>query len=283
MKAPVIFLVLCSQLAFAQLRLPELSPRTILIEEIGYTRIEIQYGRPSARERKIFGDLTPFRKLWRTGAGKSTWLIFSTDVFINNKQVPAGAYAFVTIPGEKEWTVLLNSDTSKIYGDPSEYDPATEAARLIVKPEKTDHFYNSLTIYLDSKKHDAELYLAWENTQIHFPIVTRSHQKALAAIESELKKDPNNVEVLAGASYYYSMNNESPDQILRWLDHALSVKEDRWVYRQKVDLLEQMRNYTEARKTAAKAISYLKREKPDGDAWELNVKMYESRIKTWPN
>ena len=196
MKLLSILLMFWSHLIFGQLQLPELSPRAQIVQDVGYTRIEVQYGRPSARERKIFGALVPFQKLWRTGAGKSTWLLFSTDVFIHGKSVSAGAYALVTIPGEMEWTILLTSDTAKYYGDPSEYDVTREIVRMTVSPEKTGHFYESLTIYLDSKKYDAEFYLAWENTQIHFPIVTHSHQKAIASITSTLEKNPDDVDAL---------------------------------------------------------------------------------------
>lgn len=282
MKSPLILLLLSSHLVCAQLLLPNLSPRSKIIQDFGYTHVEVHYGRPYVRERKIFGELVPYQRLWRTGGGKSTWLIFNKDVFINGKQVPAGAYAFVTIPSEKEWTVLLNSDTTKLYGDPSEYDVAKEVLRITVTPEKTDHFYESLTVYLDSRKYDIEFYLVWENTQIHFPIITKSHQKAIAAIERALNKSPNDVELLAEASFYYSMNNESTDQIMRWLDKALSIHEDRWVYVQKIDLLEKLKNYKEARKTAIKAIAYLKREKPDNDGWEYTLREFEQKMKTWP-
>jgi tetratricopeptide (TPR) repeat protein len=282
MKTVLALLLSLAHPIFAQVQLPELSPRATIIEDIGYTRFEIQYGRPAARERKIFGALVPYQRLWRTGAGKGTWLIVNTDVFINGKRIPAGAYAFVTIPGENEWTILLNSDTSKIYGEPSEYDVAHEVLRTTVNPEKTGHFYESLTIYLDSRKYDAELYLAWEDTQIHFPIITKSRQKAAAAIEDALKNDPRNVATLNEAAFFYYMNNESPDQIMRWLDQALAVREDRWTYHQKIGLLEKMKNYAEARKTATKAITYLKREKTDNDGWEYSVREFETKLKTWP-
>lgn len=283
MKLIPVLLLLACQTAFSQLRLPELSQRSVTTQDFGYTTITVQYGRPEARGRRIFGELTPYGRLWRTGAGKSTWLTFSTEVFINDKRVPPGSYALVTIPGEEEWTVMLNSDTSTLYGDPSEYDVKKEAARVIVKPGKAGHYYELLTIYLDSRQYDAELYLAWENTQIHFPIVTRSHQKAKKLIEDELRAHPNDVNVLAEASYYYSMNNESPEQILRWLDRALSIEETHWVYLQKIELLERTKNYTEARRTALKAIDFLKREKPDGDAWVDRVSHIEGKLKSWPN
>lgn len=70
--------------------------------------------------------------------------------------------------------------------------------------------------------------------------------------------------------------------MLRWLNHALSVREDRRVYMQKVGLLGKMKNYPEARKAATSAITYLKLEKPDGDGWEHNMRMYEEKLRTWP-
>lgn len=104
-----------------------------------------------------------------------------------------------------------------------------------------------------------------------------------AAIESTLKKEPNDVAALGDAAFYYSMNNEDPDQIMRWLDKAISIREERWLYHQKIDLLEKMKNYGEARKTAAKAIVYLKTEKPDNDGWEYSVREFEKKLKTWPD
>ena len=89
-----------------------------MIEQVGYTSVKIRSGRPAARERKIMGELVPYGKLWRTGAGKCSTNAFDTPVEINGKTIPAGVYALVTIPRETEWTVMLNSDTSKIYGDP---------------------------------------------------------------------------------------------------------------------------------------------------------------------
>jgi hypothetical protein len=281
-KILFVLLMLSAEITLGQLHLPDWSPRATISQHIGYTQFEVQYGRPAARQRKIMGELVPFKRLWRTGAGKGTRLSFSTDVVINNKSIPAGSYALVTIPDEKEWTVMLNSDTSKIYGDPSEYDVAREVVRLNVKPETTDRFYESLTIDFDIKEYDAELYLAWENTQIHFAIGTGSHQRTLTTISKHLEKNPNDAEAFSQAAFYYSMNNEDSAKSLQWLTKSLSIREDRWAYHQKINLLEKMKNYAEARDTANKALAYLNKEKPDRDGWEYSVKEIQEKMKSWP-
>lgn len=263
-----------------QLYLPELSPLGKIHQQVGYTTIEVTYGRPSTRERRIMGELVPYKKLWRTGAGPCTTISFDSDVTIGGKIIPKGIYALLTIPDEKEWIVMLNKDTSKVYGDPSEYDVNNEVVNFKVTPAKTNRFYESLTINLDIKKYDAMLYLSWENTEIHFPVFTGSHEKAIREIHRTLQKNPHDQESFAIGAYYYFMNNEDSHQILQWIDKGLALGEERWLYNQKIDVLERIKNYSEARATTTKAISFLQREKPYG--WDYDISDYEERLKKWP-
>jgi len=282
MKISALLVLLLSSTAFAQLQLPDLSPRAHFKQTIGYTNFELQYGRPSLRGRIIFGALVNYDKLWRTGGGKCTLISFDTPVTIAGKQVAAGTYAFLTIPGKSEWTILLNSDTSKVYGDPSEYDVTREVARLRVKPEATGQSFESLTIWLDHKQYDAELFLAWENTRIHFTIATRSHEQAKAKINEAISRDPLNYEVMAEGAHYYNMLGEPSAETLKLIEKSLSVRENRWAYHQKIDLLEKSKRFSEARATALKAIAFLKKEKPDGEGWTESINQIENQMKRWP-
>lgn len=268
--------------SIGQLRLPELSPVGRIAQEAGYTNIVIRYGRPQIRGRQIMGGVVPFDRLWRTGAGKCTMLSFDNDVTINGTIVLAGAYALVSIPGEDKWTIMLNMDTSKVYGDPSEYDPSKEIVRMEISPEETGHTYESLTIFLDVVRGDVVFNLAWENTWIRFPIQTGSIEKAVATIEDGLRSEPDNVDMLATAAWFYEWNGLDRGQVMDWLNRALAIRDDRWVYHQKVEVLEKMGNYAEARTTAEKAIAFLKKAKPDGDGWEHSVRAFEKKLKRWP-
>jgi hypothetical protein len=280
MKKASLILVLVTQISFGQLHLPELSGEARIHEVVGYTTFDMYYGRPAARGRKIMDGLVPYKRLWRTGAGKCTTFAFDRDVIIDGKTAKAGIYSVATIPDEKEWIVMLNTDTTKIYGEPYEYDVKTEALRFKVVPEKTSRFYESLTIYVDVARWDATLFMAWENTQIHFDIKTGSYPEAISEIDASLKKNPNDQELLLQAAWYYYMNNENSEQALQWVNKALSISENRWAYEQRVDLLERMKKYDEARKATDIAITFLRRTKPE--AWEASVNQYAARIKQWP-
>ena len=83
----VIFLLLSSSIAFGQIQTPRISPSSELEQMVGLTEIEIDYNRPSARGREIFGNLVPFGKLWRTGANSGTEISFSTPVIIDGKEI----------------------------------------------------------------------------------------------------------------------------------------------------------------------------------------------------
>jgi len=273
-------MALSSNLAFSQIHLPELSPEANITEEVGYTTIWLRYGRPAARERKIIGDLVPYKKLWRTGAGRCTMITFDTPVEINNQTISAGAYAIVTVPDEHEWRVMLNSDTTKLYGAPSDYDEKSQVISFTVVPEKISRHYESLTITLDITKYDAVLYLAWETTQISFHIKTRSYEKALSELSKSLNENPNDPDRLSQAAWFYYMNNDNPQQMLMWVNKALESGDDRWLLQQRFDILERMQKYGEAAKAAERAIAFLTTTKPD--AWEEGVQGYHERMKKWP-
>src|SRR6267154_2765840 len=193
--------------SLGQIQLPNFSPAGKIDQEIGYTHFTIRYGRPAARGRKIMGELVKYNKLWRTGAGKCTTVQFDQPVKINNQSVAPGIYVLLTIPSPHEWTVMLNSDTSKLYGDPSEYDPKNEITRFSVKPMRSDRFYESLSIELEVANNDAVLLLSWEHTQISFLLATNTYEMAEEKIRVALKKNPADVPVLSSIANFYEMNN----------------------------------------------------------------------------
>lgn len=281
MKALIAVLIMITNTALAQtqLQLPDPSPRSKIIQPVGYTSLTVAYGRPSARQRKIMGELVPYKKLWRTGGGKCSTIQLKDEVTINNKKIPPGIYAIVTIPDEHEWTVMLNTDTSKVYGDPSEYNITHEVVRMQVIPETTSRFYESLTIDLDVINHSANFFLSWENTQIHFMINTHSHAKALTEINNALQSNGHDTDVLLNAAYYYTTNHESLDQALQWINKAITIKEDRWAYAQKIDVLEKMKNYREAKKTSEAAIAFLRKTKPQ--EYQSTIENFKNRMQQW--
>jgi hypothetical protein len=249
----------------------------VIRQKIGYTTFEIKYGRPSVRGRKIFNGLVPYNRLWRTGAGKASTIYFDTDVTITGKKIDAGIYSLATIPGEKQWTIMLNSDTSKIYGAPSEYNGETEVLKFTTSAKRSGRFYETLTIDLEQKKNDAIFVLLWENTEVSFSIETGSNAFALASINSELQKNPADHELKLTAAWYYYMNNEDAAKALGWVNESLAKEQTWWGHELKFDLLERLNRNEEARKAAENGIVFLKQKKTEG--WERGVAEFESKLK----
>ncbi|WP_133272736.1 DUF2911 domain-containing protein [Hymenobacter radiodurans] len=125
----------------------------------------IEYSRPSMKGRKIFGELEPYGKVWRTGANEATTFEAKQAVTINGQALPAGKYALFTIPNEQEWTIIFNK-TANQWGA-FKYDEKQDALRVKVKPTKTAQPVEQFTIKADKA---GTVTMAWENSQVAFKV-----------------------------------------------------------------------------------------------------------------
>lgn len=66
---------------------PMASPRQVITQQFSVSQITVDYGRPSVRGRKIFGELVPFGKVWRLGANQATSISFLQPVKFGGKPV----------------------------------------------------------------------------------------------------------------------------------------------------------------------------------------------------
>lgn len=145
------------------------SPKTSAMGNAGDTHIHIDYSSPSVRGRMIWGGLVEYDKVWATGAHRATAINFSEDVEINNTKVPAGKYGFFTIPGKKEWTLIINKNWDQHMSD--DYDQKQDAVRIKVKPEVLADNQEALT-YSVTKINDtkASVAIAWEKLKVSFEV-----------------------------------------------------------------------------------------------------------------
>src|SRR5690554_1330257 len=105
----------------AQIKTPDASPASKLEQTVGLTDVTIEYSRPSAKSRTIYGDLVPYGKVWRTGANARTKISFSKDVEVAGKALAKGTYALFTIPGENKWEIIFYKEPDG-WGAPKELD-----------------------------------------------------------------------------------------------------------------------------------------------------------------
>ncbi len=115
---------------------PKPSPRDSVSGVVAGSNINIWYGSPSVKGRKIFGGLEPYGKVYRAGANEATIFTTSKDITVDGKPLPAGSYAFFVIPAEKgPWTVIFNK-TAKQWGA-FDYDQSKDQLRIMVMPKQT--------------------------------------------------------------------------------------------------------------------------------------------------
>ena len=133
--------------------------------------LKVTYHSPGVRKRVIWGGLVPYDEVWVTGAHDATAITFSSPVIINGKTIPAGKYAFFTIPGKKEWTLIINKRWQQHLA--SEYDEAEDIVRVKVKPKKNAHTERLQYFIEETKDKSGKLAVAWERVKVELPFTIK--------------------------------------------------------------------------------------------------------------
>jgi hypothetical protein len=260
----------------AQITTPQPSPLSTVTQKIGLTDLEIEYSRPSAKDRKIFGELVPFNEMWRTGANASSKISFSTEVEINGSKVPAGKYALYTIPGETKWTIILHKNLEYWGTGGDDYKLEEDQIRFEVSSNsKYPVKIETLTINIsDVTSTSCNVELLWENTQVQFGIKVSYDEIVMKQIEEAMIVSPRNYYL--AARYYYE-NGKDMDQALEWINLALkNGQEQFWVVRYKALILAELGKYEEAIATAERSLELAKAANNDH-----YVQMNEESIEEW--
>ena len=206
--------------AEAQLKTPQSSPKTTIVQSVGLTDVEINYSRPSARGRAVFGNLIPFGKVWRTGANENTTVSFSDDVVIDGKTLKKGKYSLYTIPKIESWEIIFYKTTDN-WGNPAEWKEENVALRTTVKPETLSKSVESFTIFLNNLSNDSGvLELSWERTIVSIPFTVPTQEAAMKSIEKTLA-GPSAGDYFSAAQYFYQTNGDMT-KALSWVNSAIS-------------------------------------------------------------
>lgn len=124
---------------------------------------KVVYSRPQLKGRSL-DKLAPNGKVWRTGANESAEVTFYKDVTVGGESVKAGTYSLFTIPGEKQWTVILNSD---LYGWGSYgYNESNDVARFKVDAKTSGDSIEAFSIVFDGEG----MHMGWDKARVSVPI-----------------------------------------------------------------------------------------------------------------
>lgn len=157
-------LLFATTVCFAQMGGGKPSPAASATCDLGGGKtIKTDYSSPRMKGRKIFGDLVPYGKVWRTGANEATTFVTSSDVVVGGKAVPAGSYTLFTVPGADKWTLIINKKTGE-WGIPYKYE-SDELARIDMKVSKAPSPVENFTINYEKSGSGCTLQIEWETTR----------------------------------------------------------------------------------------------------------------------
>ena len=263
--------LLVSVSAMAQLKLPAPSPLCTVTQAVGLAEVTVKYSRPSAKGRKVYGDLVPFDKVWRTGANRPTRIKFDEDLSFEGNRVAAGEYTLVTFPSATEWTVILNKD-SKGEGAFT-YQESDDVIRFKVKPQTLPAKVETFTIgFADFDKNSMKMEILWENTVVRFKVENEPAAKIEKQISAQLNpaKDAGMFNQIA--NYYLDANQKLPEA-LELATKSTDLAPRYWSLHTKAKIQAKLGKNKEAIESCQKSIELAKK---DGD--DTYVKMNEQLI-----
>ena len=160
-----LLLLTLSMSIIATMASAQASPASTATGKIGDATLNIKYNAPSVKGRAIWGGLVPYDKVWRTGANTVTTLESDKDIKIEGKALVAGKYSIYTIPGEKEWTIIFNSQAGQwgiTRAGETTLDPTKDVLRVNVKSKKSSTMNEKLLFTITDKGFT----LSWENLDV---------------------------------------------------------------------------------------------------------------------
>jgi hypothetical protein len=254
------------------IKTPAASPTQTIKQDFGIGTIELSYSRPGIKGRKIYTDLAPAGKVWRTGANQATTLTFSDEVSIGGTKVAAGKYGLLSIPDKTEWILILTKQLDVT--NPAAYKQENDIVRVKAKPTSLATPIETFTMqFANVKPSSTDLQLMWDNVAVSLPITSDIDKKVMNQIDDIMNKD-NRPYYQAGL--YYLESGKDVKQALTWLDKAVQQQPEAfWIHHQRANALAKLGRKDEAKQSAQKSMELAKKQN-NADYVSLNEKLIAS-------
>ena len=176
-RSSVVFLpalLVLIPVAFAQFpasRGKYTSPPAAASVQLAGKKISIDYYAPSMHGRKVMGGLVPFGIVWCTGANYATKITTEAPLRVGDLDLPKGAYSVWTIPGPKEWTLIVNKEIGQVhlnYNARLDFGRTKMILKTLAAPVET--FRIDLR---NDGGNKGTLALVWERTEASIPFAVR--------------------------------------------------------------------------------------------------------------
>lgn len=256
-----------------KLEFPAASPSCTIKQHVGLTDVEVTYSRPAMRNRQIFGSVVPFDKVWRTGANGATKIVFSTPVKLNDKEIAAGTYALMTIPGKDEWTVIINKGSEQ-WGA-YKYDEKDDVVRFKAKPETIASKVENFTIeFCPVTETATTMNLIWDTTKVPVKLTVDYVAKLHEQIETKMATSDKEKPYFQAAKFYYD-NGFDLNKAKEWINSAIAERDMFFMNYLKAQILVKL-NDKEGAIAAAKHSLELAEKANDGAYVRMNQELLAS-------
>ncbi|HMU10507.1 MAG TPA: DUF2911 domain-containing protein [Ferruginibacter sp.] len=257
---PLIAISCFSVVSTAQVKMPAPSPTQTVKQEFAIGSIELTYSRPTAKGRKIFGDLVPFNKIWRTGANAATKLVLTEPLEIGGKNVDTGTYVLYTIPGIDSWDIILNKGL-KNWGTDG-YKESEDVVKFRVEPMKMKDKVESFTMqFVDVKPESCELQIMWEKTVVAISIKADFKDKVRAQIEAAMQTDKK--PYWQAAQFYNEYDKNFPKALENVNKELERNAKAFWIWIYKAKIQKEMGDTAGALESSKKSMELAKEAKND--------------------
>jgi Protein of unknown function (DUF2911) len=246
--------------ATAQIKMPAPSPTQTIKQDFALGTVELTYSRPSAKGRKIFGDLVPFNKVWRTGANTATVIKFTDPVEIGGKRIDTGTYALYTVPGAASWEFILNKGV-KNWGSTG-YTDSADVLRIKVPSMKMANKAETFTMqFANIKPESCELHIMWENTAVAVPISALIKDRIRTQVEKAMmgEKKPN----YSAAQFYYEYDKDNVKALSAASAAVVDNPKAYWIWIYKAKIEKEMGDKKAAMASSQKSMMLATEEKND--------------------
>src|SRR5271169_2520595 len=272
------------------LTLPRQSQHALITQRIGVTDITINYHRPLANGRQIWGKVVPYGQVWRAGANENTTITFSDPVAIEGQALDKGAYGLHMIPGENEWTVIFSKNSTS-WGSFA-YEQGEDALRVNVKPQTADA-HDALAYDFDDVKPDSTVVtMRWDKVAVPFKVEVKVNDLVTASIHRQLHGlNQYYWEGWDDAAGYFLANKINLDEALKEEDLSIQAEERYDNLMNKSHILEAMGRKQDAEVFRIKALDMANALQLYGYARQLQgdkkqdeaLALYRSNAKKFPD
>ncbi len=255
--------------ASAQVRMPQPSSTQTIKQDFGMGAIELTYSRPNAKGRKIFGDLVPYSKLWRTGANSATKIKFTDAVELGGKKIDTGTYVLYTIPGVDSWEVIINKGLTN--GGTDGYKESEDVVRFRAEPTKTKNNIETFTMqFANIKPESCDLQLMWAKTVVNITVTTNIKDRLRVQIETALQGEKK---PYWQAAQFYNEYDNNQTKALENVNKAIAENEKGfWMWLYKAKLQKEMGDKAGAKTSSLKSLE-LAKEAKNADYVKMNEEL----------